>query len=167
VAIKRYTEKQMGKIVAAAIAFCEAAVRGDKSIKIGKVTHTPLPGGRCAQYCREAFEAGLGLEEYTWQYGAADANAMAFKLRDAGYSIGDTGKVLPGDILWRPSGKPGHVAIYLGEVPGHDGKLLIGENTSSNTRGYPRRAGTKFTRRGAGTDEWGTWAEVFRLGGTP
>jgi hypothetical protein len=160
VAIKRYTEKQMGRIVAAAIAFCEAAVRGDKSIKVG---HKPLPGGLCAQYVREAYTAGLGLAEGDWPFAGDNANGTAANLRAAGYSIGDTGKVIPGDILWRPSGKPGHVAIYLGTVPGHT-HLLIGENTSSKTRGYPLRAGTKFTRRGAGTDEFGTWEEVFRLG---
>jgi len=165
-ATKWYTQKQVEKIVKAAETFVDASLLGKDSVTVGKVTHRPRETGMCARFVRESVEAGLGLAEYAWlDPDPVSANEMAAQLRERGYSIGDTINLRPGDIVWRPGGAFGHIALYLGDnVPGHEGVGIIAENTSSHKRGVPRRAGTKYTRRGPAADgRFGEWREVFRL----
>lgn len=160
---KWYTPNQVAKIVKAACRFVEGSIAG-KSTTIGKVTHNPQPGGMCARFVRESVEAGLGLAEFKWlEPDPANAREMAAQLRERGYSLGDTSDIRPGDILYRPSGKPGHIALYVGHTaPGHEIMDLIAENTSVK-RGFPHRSGTKYTWRGSGEGEFGRFTEVFRL----
>jgi cell wall-associated NlpC family hydrolase len=161
---KWYTPKQVAKIVAVAVKFVEASIAGKCIVTIGQVTHRPLTGGMCSRFVRQSVEAGLGKAEHALDnlFGAT-ANETARKLREVGYSIGDTSDLRPGDIVYR-SGGPGHVAMYLGtQVPGHEGVELFAENTSVATRGFPARAGTKYTWRGTGALDFGCWQKVFRL----
>lgn len=165
-ATKWYTKNQVAKIIKAAQKFVDASLRGETSVTVGKVTHRPRETGMCARFVRECVEAGLGLAEYAWlDPDPATANEMAAQLRARGYSIGDTVYPLPGDILWRPAGAYGHIALYVGtDVPGHERVCIIAENTSSGKRGIPQRAGTKYTRRGTIAEGcFGEWREVFRL----
>ena len=161
-----YTEKQVERIVLAARRFVAASLAGEQSVTVGRVTHNPLLGGRCSQFCRECFQAGTnrGEDDTAGLFGAT-ANETARLMRDAGYSIGDTSGLHPGDFLWRPGGQYGHIAIYMGtNEPGHVGQKIIAENTSVAARGVPRRAGTKYTRRGPREQGgFGSWSEVFRL----
>ncbi len=164
---KWYTQNQVNKIVAAARKFVDASLAGQDSVTVGKVTHEPKRGGRCSQFCREATEAGFGLKEHALDgklFGAT-ARKTAALLRLAGYSLGDTSDLRPGDFLYRPSGQYGHIFMYMGrDVPGHDGQYIFAENTSVSGRGIPSRPGTKYTRRGSAADgAIGKWTEVFRL----
>ena len=159
-----YSQDQVDRIIAAARTFVEASIAGKGSVTVDKVTHEPKIGGRCAQFVREVCEAGLNLVEGGCPWKAGSANEMAGHLRSLGYSVGDTGALRPGDILWRPGGPYGHIAMYVGtDVPGHEGIEIIAENTSVRDRGVPRRPGTKYTRRGMYEGEFGRWREVFRL----
>lgn len=166
-ATKWYTPKQRDKWVAAARKFVDGSIAGEKFVTIGKVTHEPRVSGRCSQFCRESVEAGLGLSEHSLDgilFGSS-ANVTAANMRIAGYSLGDTSDLQPGDFIYRPAGEFGHIAMYIGtDVPGHIGQHLFAENTSSHERGVPRRAGTKYTARGLIVNRGiGSWTEVFRL----
>ena len=162
---KWLTEQQVGKIVEAARTFVEGARAGKRSVKIGKVTHAPQEVGMCARFVRECVEAGTGLAEYAWlEPDPGNARQMAAQLRERGYSRGNTSDLRPGDILYRGTGTHGHIALYVGALAALLGALeLIAENTSASDRGFPRRAGTKYTPRGVGDGKFGEWEEVFRL----
>jgi len=162
---KWYTQNRVNKIVAAARKFVAGSLAGKDGVTVGKVMHRPQPGGMCARFVRQSVEGGLGLAEFAWlDPDPANAREMAAQLKARGYSLGDTSDLKPGDILYRPSGTPGHIAIYMGtQEPGHEGVQIIAENTSSGKRGVPRRPGTKYTRRGTGEGEFGRFTEVFRL----
>lgn len=155
------TQKQVEKMLVVARKFVDASIDGLDSVTVGKVTHEPKEGGMCSRFIREVYQAATGRPA-AGMFGNP-ATQTARLLRAAGFSIGDTSDLKPGDILYR-SGGPGHVALYMGtKEPGHEGVEIIAENTSVGSRGFPRRPGTKYTRRGTGKGEFGSWREVFRL----
>lgn len=161
--MKPLTEKQVARVIECAMKFVQARIDGKDSVTIGKVTHKPNEVGMCSRFVRESVQAGTGrAESDTGGVFGATATETARLLRAAGFSIGATSNILPGDIVYR-SGGPGHVAIYVGDYYG-DGRELFAENTSA-WRGYPSRPGTKITRRGVEKGQFGYWREVFRLGG--
>jgi len=153
------TGAQRAKVVEVAMKAVDARLRGESTVELG------LPKGRqqfilgpvykdrklqgyCNRFVRQVFEVALNLEPFDWRYRSDSARETCQKLEDAGKSVPFVCR-LPGDILGinRSSGKYGHIAIYLSaNIPGHEGKELIAENTSSGARGYPVKPGTKITR---------------------
>jgi len=95
-----------------------------------------VTGGMCNRFVRQCFEVALGIPEQTWVYRAGRAVWTLDSLDAAGKGVGDA--MQPGDIVGIHTGKFGHIAIYVGAG-------MVAENTSSNTRGMPRQAGTKVT----------------------
>lgn len=114
-----------------------------------------VTGGMCNRFVRQCYEVALGIPEQTWLYRAGRAVWTLDSLRSAGKAVDvdGVGDLQPGDIVGLRGGVYGHIAIYVG-----DG--LIAENTSSNTRGTPRQAGTKLTPY---ADIAGRVTEVYRL----
>ena len=98
-------------------------------------------GGMCARFVRQVYETALELAPFTWEFAAPCARDMATRMRQAGRLI-DSAEREPGDVLQIGSGYPGHVAVYVGEVNGVESLV---ENTSDQSRGVPRVAGTKLT----------------------
>ena len=117
-----------------------------------------VTGGMCNRFVRQCYEVALGIPEQTWLYRAGRAVWTLDSLRSAGKAVDvdGVGDLQPGDIVGLRGGVYGHIAIYVG-----DG--LIAENTSSNTRGTPRQAGTKLTPY---ADIAGRVTEVYRLAET-
>jgi cell wall-associated NlpC family hydrolase len=160
------TQKQIERAVQIAQKFVQASIDGKASVTVGQVTHVPTETGMCARFVREVIQAATGRPESdTAGVFGANANETAKLLRAAGFSVGDTSDLQPGDLVYRPAGKPGHIAMYIGTgVPGHIGEDIFAENTSAGNRGIPRRPGTKYTPRGPiSQGGFGTWKEVFRL----
>ena len=101
-------------------------------------------GGLCARFIRQVHETACGFKPGAWLYAGANARAMTDALERAGKSRWRGDDLMPGDIIGihRNSGAHGHIGIYVGAV---GGVSTLAENTSSATRGNPRRAGTKLT----------------------
>lgn len=114
-------------------------------------------GGMCNRFVRQVHETALGLRPFSWPYRAGRAIRTLDALDAAGFGIGRpaVSALRPGDIIGNRSGTAGHIAIFVGVL---DGVPTIAENTSSATRGNPRRAGTKLT---ALADM--TWTVAYRL----
>lgn len=109
-------------------------------------------GGWCWRFIRQLFEVALGLQPGTWEFASASAKQTLTLMHQAGRDC--SAPLLPGDIAGIRGGTWGHIALYLG-----DG--LVAENTSSDSRGKPRRAGTKITPY---SDLSGRVTETYRLG---
>ena len=144
-----------------ALAAVDAAARGDESIRLGKVYPQWLRlkvGGYCARFCRQVCETALDVPAFEgeimgWQ--ADTARHMERKLRahkgmvdgaKVGYYVGKTKECAAhGDIVGinlPASNEVGHIGICVER----GGEKWIAENTSSKSRGKPRRAGTKLSR---------------------
>lgn len=139
-----YTRKQLQRLLELAIQPATERAAGAKTLKIGRVWFNLEEVACCARHVRELFEAMLGKGEYTWPFGAVDANHMGDELRRAGYQVPDGHPIQPGDILVWTYEPWGHVVLYLGDVYG-DGRKLVAENTSAR-RGWPQKPGTKISR---------------------
>ena len=142
-----YSRDVMSNVVRIAKAAAEAHQRGHDSYLAthedgGGVSQLMnlAEGGMCNRFVRQVFEVALGLDPFTWPYRAGRAIWTIDSLQAAGLGIKErnAGDLKPGDIVGIHTGKSGHIAIYVG-----DG--MIAENTSSKTRGNPRKIGTKVT----------------------
>ncbi len=137
----RYTTEQVRAIVSTARKVTQAAIDDPsrKTITIGAFEFDLLRGSRCAEFVRECVECALGWEPYSWRYRGGNATEMCAKLDDGGSAV-PTSQRQPGCIIGinKGAGSDGHIAIYIGDD-------TIAENTSSATRGNPRRTGTKRT----------------------
>lgn len=117
-----------------------------------------VTGGMCNRFVRQVYEVALGIPEQTWPYRAGRAIWTIDSLEAAGLGIGPglESDLLLGDIVGIHTGKFGHIAIYVG-----DG--MVAENTSSKTRGNPRKIGTKLTPC---EDLWDRVTGIYRLANT-
>jgi len=117
-----------------------------------------VTGGMCNRFVRQVYEVALGLNEQTWPYRAGRAiwTLDSLEADRKGVEIGTMGDLQPGDIVGIHTGTYGHIAIYVG-----DG--MIAENTSSKTRGNPRKIGTKLTPC---DDIWDRVTGIYRLANT-
>jgi hypothetical protein len=160
-----YTTAQRNRIVAYAIQAAKAAADGQSTIALGegkaRQTLKLREGGMCARFVRQVHETALGLEPSSWPFAARNAYDDSTALRaavKAGRAVQiDRADLQPGDIVTTGDSAPGHIAIYIGLV---NAVRTVAENTSSATRGTPRRAGTKLSPLHALSDE--NWAG-FRL----
>jgi hypothetical protein len=160
-----YTIEQRNRIVAYALRAAKASADGQSSIALGdgkaRQTLNLREGGMCARFVRQVHETALGLEPSSWQYACANAYDDSTALRAAviaGRALRiDKADLQPGDVITTGNSAPGHIAIYIGLV---NAVRTVAENTSSATRGTPRRAGTKLSPLHALSDE--NWA-AFRL----
>lgn len=140
----KYTAVQRKAVISRAIAAVNARVEGRSTFTMGGQTFELDKGGWCNRFIRQVFETALGMEAFTWRFGALKAYLTLKKLE--AYRIPLRSR-RPGDILGI-EGNPlfgfcGHIMLYLGrEFDPH--KELVAENTSA-TRGYPRKPGTKVT----------------------
>jgi hypothetical protein len=144
-----------------ALAAVDAAARGDDVIRMGKMFPQYLKlkvGGYCARFCRQVTETALegpAFEDEILGWQADTARHMERKLRarkgmvngtKVGYYVGKTKECAAhGDIVGinlPASVEVGHIGICVER----GGEKWIAENTSSKTRGKPRRAGTKLSR---------------------
>jgi hypothetical protein len=142
-----YRQDMIDRVVAHALAAAKASQDGKTHLVLGDgMTAQRLSlreGGYCARFVRQVYETGCEFGEGRWRYAAPSALEMCKKLADDKHEVTD-GSLTPGDIVGinRNCGAYGHVALYVGKIQGKD---MIAENTSSGTRGNPRRAGTKLT----------------------
>ena len=150
---KLLTTLQRDKAVQTAMEATAAAQRGEKTYTKGKHVFNLTKGGMCQQFVRQCVEAGNGWAPHTWEFGDNEPNAKAasINMRAAGLELPKGTLLIPGDILTHERGTHGHIGIYVqtGEVC---------ENTSSGSRGEPRRPGTKRTPLAQFT-----YGHVFRL----
>lgn len=156
-----YTNAAIRRVVEIAIGAAKAHQAGATVWTPSGVEH-PQPfdlhtGGMCNMFVRQVHETALGLRPFTWPYRAGRAVWTLDSLQAGGFGIGRpaVSALRPGDIIGNRSGTHGHIAIYVGEL---GGVPTIAENTISDSRGNPRRAGTKLT---ALADM--TWVVAFRL----
>jgi hypothetical protein len=144
------SKDQLQKVVKNALAAARASQAGETTVAIGDgVTAQRFAlreGGYCARFVRQVFETACALKGHTWRFGAASALEMCEAMRAVGRKVGiiSVSDLMPGDVVGinRNSGQYGHIAIYVGLV---ESVPTIAENTSSATRGNPRRPGTKLT----------------------
>jgi surface antigen len=132
----------MRKVVARALEAGRIAA-GDprkQRVKLDGFDFDLLTGGRCQEFVRECFESALGWPARSWKYAAPSAKVALQRMTRDGFRV--TGDPRAGDVIGHCSGTYGHIAIVVGDV---GGKLTCAENTSSASRGNPRRAGTKLT----------------------
>ena len=143
-AAKHYTPAATKKIVEYAVQAARAAQAGEQAITLGtgktKQTLDLRKGGMCARFVRQVHETALGIPAFSWRFAAQDAIGMLENMQ-ADFLM-DASPLRPGDILGHTNALHGHIGIYVGEI---DGAPTVAENTSSSTRGNPRRAGTKLT----------------------
>lgn len=94
-------------------------------------------GGYCARFVRQCCEVAAGLPEWGFPFAAPDAREMEKKLLLHEKGVPN---LQPGDIIAcnNQAYKHGHIVLYVG-----DGQ--IAENTSSGSRGDPRKPGTKVS----------------------
>lgn len=144
---KSYTQEIIDRVVGYALAAARASQQGETSIRLGAGPSAQdlllKRGGYCARFVRQVYETACDFGEYRWKHGARTALGMCDGLAAEGHEVTDH-SLIPGDIVGinRHSGPYGHVAIYVGKIEGKD---IIAENTSSGSRGDPRRPGTKLT----------------------
>ena len=117
-----------------------ARVSGHGSVNIDKQTFDLTETGMCLKFVRQCEEAAAGQAPHEWRFDSRYATWADYGLRAAGLETADHESA---DVVCFNRGKsrsdtPGHIGIYLGMG-------LVAENTSSGTRGNPRRAGTKIT----------------------
>jgi len=137
-----YSADMMRKVVARALEAGRIAA-GDprkQRVKLDGFDFDLLTGGRCQEFVRECFESALGWPARSWKYAAPSAKVALQRMTRDGFRV--TGDPRAGDVIGHCSGTYGHIAIVVGDV---GGKLTCAENTSSASRGNPRRAGTKLT----------------------
>jgi hypothetical protein len=161
-----YPRARINRVVEIAIEAAKAHKSGDETYLATEYAHgngvadrlNLTEGGMCNRFVRQVFEVALGLDEQTWPYRAGRAIWTIDSLQAAGLGIKErnAADLKPGDIVGIHTGTFGHIAIYIGGG-------LIAENTSSSTRGTPRRAGTKLTPYEALS---GRVTHVFRLAET-
>ncbi len=161
-----YTRAVMGRVVEIAKAAAKAHAGGARTYTahqhadgtgVSQVLDL-VTGGMCNRFVRQVYEVALGIPEQTWPYRAGRAIWTIDSLEAAGLGIKErnAADLKPGDIVGIHTGTFGHIAIYIGGG-------LVAENTSSSTRGTPRRAGTKLTPYDALADRV---THVFRLAET-
>lgn len=161
-----YPRARINRVVEIAIEAAKAHKSGDETYLATEYAHgngvadrlNLTEGGMCNRFVRQVFEVALGLDEQTWPYRAGRAIWTIDSLQAAGLGIKErnAADLKPGDIVGIHTGTFGHIAIYIGGG-------LVAENTSSSTRGTPRRAGTKLTPYDALADRV---THVFRLAET-
>ena len=135
-----YSRQQRQQVIRRAIAAVEARTRGCDRIKAGGHEFLLDVGGYCNRFVRQCFESALGLDPFSWRFGAARACETLAKLEP--YRVPLKSR-RPGDILGF-AGDPGHICIYLGREF-DAAKELVAENTISGSRGWPQAPGTKVT----------------------
>lgn len=115
---------------------CNAFASGRRGIMtIGRVAFNLSDVAYCARFVRECHEAALGLNEYSWAFGAANARQMETALKAGARRTTNPQR---GDIVCfnNGGGTFGHVGIYLGKFTRNSASIgLFAENTSSRSRG--------------------------------
>ena len=154
---KLLTTLQRDKAVQTAMEATAAAQRGEKTYTEGKHVFNLTKGGMCQQFVRQCVEAGNGWAPHTWEFGDNEPNAKAASrnMRAAGLELPKGTLLITGDILTHERGTHGHI-VMVASIWG--GQTWVAENTSSASRGQPRRPGTKITPLSAIT-----YDHVFRL----
>lgn len=137
-----YTVDMMRKVVARALEVANIAQTDPykQRVKLDGFDFDLLTGGRCQEFVRECFESALGWPARSWKYAAPSAKVALQRMTKDGFRVTDEPRA--GDVIGHCGGTYGHIAIVVGDV---GGKLTCAENTSSGSRGNPRRAGTKLT----------------------
>lgn len=118
-------------------------------------------GGMCLRFVRQVVEVAADLSAGTWEYAMPKAKQALRMMEADGLQVGDRYTTLSnikiGDIIGITTGVYGHIAIFMGLI---DGIYSVAENTSSGSRGKPRRPGTKITPYSALQDRV---TGIFRL----
>jgi len=140
----RLTWTQMQKAVQTALRVTQAAIDGEHPIIIAGHCFNLRVGGMCQMFVRQCIEAGNGWAPHTWEFGDDEPSARAAlaHMDAAGYRLPAHTLLVPGDIVGHRRGQHGHIGLFVGMI---DGVPTVAENTSSGTRGNPRRPGTKRT----------------------
>lgn len=147
-----YTSTVMRRIVEYALEAGQAAQADPSgSITLGEgATRQTLyftPGALCLRFVRQVYETALGIGPKKWSWATLRAKWTLEKLRAAGYQVPPRAPLMEGDIVGHRRGEYGHIGIVVQTDPrGVGTPVLVAENTSSTTRGNPRRAGTKLTQ---------------------
>lgn len=148
-AYKILTAKQRDRAVDCALRVTQAAIDGKSAMLYRDFTFDLLRGGRCQEFVRECVEAGNKWAPHSWEFGDNEPSAKVASrnMRKAGYDLPKGALLVPGDILTherggRKGGGYGHIGMFVGVV---DGISTVCENTSSGSRGNPKRPGTKRT----------------------
>lgn len=141
---KILSKQQMLNAVECAKKVTQVAINGAPWAIVGVHHFDLLAKGRCQETVREFIEAGNGWGKNTWEFGNDEPSAkVALQHMDAaGLRLPDGAQLYPGDIVGNRNGSYGHIGLYIGVI---DGVPTVAENTSSASRGKPRRAGTKRT----------------------
>lgn len=155
----RLTRTQLQKAVQCALRVTQAAIDGYQQLTVAGHVFDLRTGGMCQKFVRQCVEAGNGWPAHTWQFGDDEGSAkVALAHMDAaGFRLPPGALLVPGDIVGHRRGSFGHIGLFVGVI---DGTQTVCENTSSGTRGNPRRPGTKRTPL---KDFTGAGIEAYRV----